>query len=485
MKQTDSPDLDGTVDLGWASVPNLDNATEKFQLSDSQQEEVEFNDMESEQCFRPCVYEEFNTWTPVLHPPHRSDEAPKFHIKWGADDKVTESRNRRSDDIAKSIDSGIHNILSPSVNLIGTDTDRSANDDLSTLNEMWASIHIPSAPPFPGNTNRNAAVLSSVLDADAPQWVPDSAYRGCMQCHSKFQAFTRGRHHCRFCGGIFCRSCSKRKCLLPLKFMQRDPQRVCDACYESLEPVQGFLIAVNSNASQIAVHDVTDSTCMRGWVNSPIGLTLQDEIYKATNTLRNFSKLGSITSEQRIPETILKGAKGLAILTVMKVGMVLTYKAGTGLLIARRNDGSWSPPAAIMSCGLGWGLQVGGEIVDFIIILRSTKAVKAFSSRVHISVGAGVSASMGPLGRLAEADIRVGEKGTATCYTYSCSQGAFVGASFEGNVVMPREEANKCFYGDMYVTPDYILFGSLPIPKAAAPLYKALHDLFQLHGPNV
>lgn len=55
---------------------------------------------------------------------------------------------------------------------------------------------------------------------------------------------------------------------------------------------------------------------------------------------------------------VLKGAKGLAILTVAKAGVLLAYKIGTGLVIAKRPDGSWSAPSAILSVGLGWGAQV-------------------------------------------------------------------------------------------------------------------------------
>ena len=63
--------------------------------------------------------------------------------------------------------------------------------------------------------------------------------------------------------------------------------------------------------------------------------------------------------ERCIPSAILKGAKGLAILTVAKVGAVIAYKMGTGLVVARRMDGTWSAPSAIASVGLGWGAQVG------------------------------------------------------------------------------------------------------------------------------
>lgn len=62
--------------------------------------------------------------------------------------------------------------------------------------------------------------------------------------------------------------------------------------------------------------------------------------------------------EQKIPDAILRQAKGLAIITVAKVGMMVTYNIGTGLVVARREDGSWSPPSAITTFGVGWGAQV-------------------------------------------------------------------------------------------------------------------------------
>jgi SH3 domain-containing YSC84-like protein 1 len=67
--------------------------------------------------------------------------------------------------------------------------------------------------------------------------------------------------------------------------------------------------------------------------------------------------------------------------------------------------------------------QIGGELTDFIIVLRDNKAVKAFSSQFHLSLGAGLSAAAGPIGRAFEADVRTGEKGSGICCTYSCSKG--------------------------------------------------------------
>lgn len=340
------------------------------------------------------------------------------------------------------------------------------------------SVYIPSAPPLLEPCGMNYNAYKQVLEAEPPEWLRDSSTKVCMHCNAPFTALTRGRHHCRFCGGIFCRACSKGRCLLPVKFRERNPQRVCDTCYDMLDPLQGVLINTISNAVQVAKHDVMDWTCTRGWLNLPVGLSMEHEIYKSSNTLRNYCQVARLNPERSIPAAVIKGAKGLAILTVAKAGMLLTYKLGTGLVLARRADGSWSAPSAIISAGLGWGPQVGGELMDFIIVIHDFKAVKAFCSRLHFSLGAGCSAAAGPVGRVLEADLRAGDKGSGMCYTYSCSKGAFVGVSLEGNIVATRMDTNLQFYGDPYLTTGDILLGTVDRPKAAEPLYAALEDLF-------
>ncbi|MBA0874531.1 hypothetical protein Goshw_018084 [Gossypium schwendimanii] len=343
---------------------------------------------------------------------------------------------------------------------------------------LQSSVYIPSAPPLmePRGINYNA--YKEVLEAEPPEWLPDSSTTVCMQCSSLFTAIMRGRHHCRFCGGIFCRACSKGRCLLPVKFRDRNPQRVCDSCYDRLDPLQGVLINSISNAAQVAKHDVMDWTCTRGWLNLPVGLSMEHEIYKASTTLRSYCQVARLSPEKSIPLAVLKGAKGLAILTVVKAGVLLAYKLGTGLVIARRSDGTWSAPSAIFSVGLGWGAQIGGELMDFIIVLHDLQAVKTFSSRMHVSLGAGCSAAAGPVGRVLEADLRAGDRGSGMCYTYSCSKGAFVGVSLEGNIVATRMDTNLRFYGDPYLTTTDILLGTVSRPKAAESLYVALDDLY-------
>lgn len=370
------------------------------------------------------------------------------------------------------------------------DPSRTANQQLPSSNVSFiesekngdtflhSSVYLPSAPPLLEPNGINYMAYKEVLEADPPEWLPDSSTPVCMQCQALFTAITRGRHHCRFCGGIFCRNCTKGRCLLPAKFRERSPQRVCDCCYERLDPLQAVLINTISNAMQVAKHDVLDWTCMRGWLNLPIGLSMEYEIYKASNTLRSYGQVSRLNPEKSIPLAVLKGAKGLAILTVAKAGAVVAYKIGTGLVVARRLDGSWSAPSAISSIGLGWGAQIGCELMDFIIILHDFKAVKTFCSRMHFSLGAGCSVAAGPVGRVLEADLRAGDKGSGMCYTYSCSKGAFVGVSLEGNMVATRMDTNLKFYGDPYLTTGDILLGNVERPKAAEPLYAAIKDLY-------
>lgn len=139
----------------------------------------------------------------------------------------------------------------------GSYGDGSAVLDRYDLENSWRSSygggHSPSAPPLlhRGSVD-DIRTVRALLDAEPPEWMPDSAASACMQCAASFRPVTCGRHHCRFCGGLFCRRCSLGKCLLPVKFRERAPQRVCDTCFERLEPIQRTLADRVSNAAQVS-----------------------------------------------------------------------------------------------------------------------------------------------------------------------------------------------------------------------------------------
>lgn len=343
------------------------------------------------------------------------------------EDYVDDGFDSAEEPIQGKVDVNLKNVLTGLIaivtgsNKVGLEDQKPLPSSSTNVSFLGSSVYIPSAPPL--LEPNNYSVYKDLLEAEPPHWLPDSSTTTCMHCSSPFTAITCGRHHCRFCGGIFCKKCSRGRCLMPIRFRERNPQRVCDSCYERLDPLQGLLINSISNAVQVAKHDVVDWTCTRGWLNLPVGLSMEDEIYKASNTLRGYSQVARSDPEKSIPHALLTRAKGLAILTVAKAGAFLSYSLGTGLVISRRSDGSWSAPSALLSVGLGWGAQVGGELMDFIIVLHDLKAVKTFCSRMHFSLGAGCSAAAGPVGRVLEADLRAGDRGSGLCYTYSRSKG--------------------------------------------------------------
>jgi SH3 domain-containing YSC84-like protein 1 len=112
---------------------------------------------------------------------------------------------------------------------------------------------------------------------------------------------------------------------------------------------------------------------------------------------------------------------GLAVFQVIKAGFVFSGKAGSGLVIARLPDGSWSAPSCIATGGVGWGLQVGADITDFVIVLNSEDAVRAFSLGGNMTIGGNVSASAGPIGT--GGSVQASLAHPAPMFSYSKSKG--------------------------------------------------------------
>jgi SH3 domain-containing YSC84-like protein 1 len=172
--------------------------------------------------------------------------------------------------------------------------------------------------------------------------------------------------------------------------------------------------------------------------------------------------------EKGIPRRILRNARGLAIISVVKAGFIFSGKAGDGVVVARTAHG-WSGPSFIGTGGAGWGLQIGAEVTDFVIVLNNDAAVRAFSKGGNVTLGADASVAAGPVGRAAEADVTP----KAAIYTYSRSKGLFAGVSLEGAVLGTRKEANARYYGRP-VSANDILHGRVAPPAGAARLRNAL-----------
>ena len=98
-------------------------------------------------------------------------------------------------------------------------------------------------------------------------------------------------------------------------------------------------------------------------------------------------------------------------------------KAGSGIVIARLPDGSWSAPSCIATGGVGWGLQIGADITDFVIVLNSEEAVRAFSIGGNVTIGGNISAAAGPIGTGGSVQATLAHP--APMFSYSKSKGAY------------------------------------------------------------
>ncbi|KAJ3504781.1 hypothetical protein NLJ89_g7764 [Agrocybe chaxingu] len=172
-----------------------------------------------------------------------------------------------------------------------------------------------------------------------------------------------------------------------------------------------------------------------------------------------------------IPKAVLERARGLAIFQVVKAGFVFSGKAGSGLVIARLPDGSWSAPSCIATGGVGWGLQIGADITDFVIVLNSEDAVRAFSLGGNVTIGGNISATAGPIGT--GGSVQASLAHPAPMFSYSKSKGLFAGVSLEGTVLIERKDANRDFYGSPVPAKD-ILGGRVPPPEVASRLYEII-----------
>ena len=192
--------------------------------------------------------------------------------------------------------------------------------------------------------------------------------------------------------------------------------------------------------------------------------TEQDTVNRCAAIISQFQQM----PEQAIPRDVLRQAKGLAIMSVVKAGFIFSAKGGQGIVVARTPRG-WSGPSFIATGGGGWGLQAGAQVTDFVIVLNSDAAVQAFSRGGNVTIGVDLSAAAGPVGRTAAGAVMP----RAAVYNYSRSKGLFVGVSLEGAVIGTQRQSNFNYY-EKLVRADSILSGVTNPPPGAAALRRAL-----------
>jgi len=175
------------------------------------------------------------------------------------------------------------------------------------------------------------------------------------------------------------------------------------------------------------------------------------------------------TADKGIPEEVLGSADCVAVVpSMLKAGFVFGAQYGRGVASCRTPKG-WSDPAFFSIEGGSFGLQIGGQAVDLIMLIMNHKGMDNLLSS-KFKLGADATAAAGPVGRHAAADTDW--KMRAEVLSYSRARGVFAGLELNGAVVKQDRESTRLFYGK--ITPFSTTLTSVSSPQGATPFLAGL-----------
>lgn len=157
-----------------------------------------------------------------------------------------------------------------------------------------------------------------------------------------------------------------------------------------------------------------------------------------------------------IPRAILGKADAIVVFpSVLKGGFIVGGHRGRGILSVRdRERNRWSPPAFLTLTGGSFGLQIGGQAVDVVLVVMNRRGVERLLAN-QFTIGADSAVAAGPVGREAEASTDLYMR--AEILSYSRARGLFAGLTIKGSVIKADVDANERFYGRPLQSRDIVL----------------------------
>jgi lipid-binding SYLF domain-containing protein len=200
--------------------------------------------------------------------------------------------------------------------------------------------------------------------------------------------------------------------------------------------------------------------CLTGvcWADNSHQATI-DRMKKASEVLQEIMAM----PDKGIPNEVMEHAKCIAVVPhLVKGGFVFGAEGGSGVVTCRTGHG-WGAPAFFNIAGGSWGLQIGVEGVDLVMVAQNEKGMQDLLSS-KFQLGADGSVAAGPVGRHASADTNW--KMNAEILTYSRAKGIFAGLTLNGAVISRDKDAMRDMYGSD-VTTQSVLAGEVKAPPAA------------------
>lgn len=181
--------------------------------------------------------------------------------------------------------------------------------------------------------------------------------------------------------------------------------------------------------------------------------------------------------DKGIPGGLLKGSVCVIVLPSVKKGaFIVGGEYGRGAMSCRTGanlDGPWSAPMMMASGGASFGLQIGGQATDFVLLVMNDKGARSMVGGSKMKLGADASVAAGPLGRSTEAATNL--RMSAEILSWSRAQGVFGGVSLAGTTLRVDDDADKKLYGKS-VTAKEIMAGQVTAPEEATQLLTLLNE---------
>lgn len=199
---------------------------------------------------------------------------------------------------------------------------------------------------------------------------------------------------------------------------------------------------------------------------------------KETERVENAGKVMQeiLNVPDNIPQNLLAKAECVVVLpSVMKAAFGIGANYGRGVMTCRQGAkfaGHWGAPTMMALEGASFGLQIGGQATDFVLLLMNDRSAKGVLTS-KVKLGADASAAAGPKGRDASAATDATLR--AEILSYSRARGVFAGVSLEGSTLRPDGSANKNLYGKEIPAENIVLKHAVPTPACANQLLKALN----------
>src|SRR5712671_4158493 len=185
-----------------------------------------------------------------------------------------------------------------------------------------------------------------------------------------------------------------------------------------------------------------------------------------------------------IPRDLLDKADCVVVFpSVLKAAFIVGGSYGRGAMSCRRGQhfrGSWGAPTMMALEGGSFGLQIGGQATDFVLLVMDESGARGILAS-NVKLGGDASVAAGPVGRDASADTDATLR--SEILSYSRARGLFAGVSLEGSTIRPDNGDNRRVYGKKVSARDIVLSKAVAVPPAAEPLISTLDAKTPKHRP--